>query len=185
MPAQRGIASAVGAQRLPRSCQKFDAKASAYQRTQVSAAIANNHKGTCIGVGKISWNKGSVVMAIPKTAKAANLPKSCPSGGDLDTGWACVYNLTHFHGTRLQFHDCCYGQNLRHYGGPDWVSLSYASTRRSEPPFVHPFRSWLYQFNGRHHGREYCMEGQSAAGVISGPVTHNKWIFLSNSEDHC
>jgi hypothetical protein len=185
--AQSGIASAAAAQRLPRSCQKYDAKASTYQRAQVAAAIANNPAGICTGVGKISWNKGSVIMTIPKTANAPApaLSKRCPTGGDLDTGWACVFNATHFKGTKLQFHDCCYEQNLRHYGGADWVSLSYVSTRRTEPPFVHPYRSWLYQFKGKHHGLEYCMEGESAAGVISGNVKKDQWIFLSNSTDHC
>jgi len=187
VPAQISIVSAAAAvpQPLPHSCQKLDARATTYQRTQVALALHNNPSGTCVGVGQISWNKGNVIMTIPKTPKAAAIPKSCPTGGDLDTGWACVYNLTHFHGTKLQFHDCCFEQNLRHYGGPDWVSLSYASTRRSEPLTVHPFRSWLYQLHGKHHGLSYCMEGNSAAGVISGRVTHDQWIFLSNDEHHC
>ena len=162
------------------ACAQANSAATTYQTTQITAALANNPAGTCVGLGEISWDNGNVIMYVPAQA---NFPSSCPNPF-LDTGWACVYNVTQFRGTRLQFHDCCFSQDLQHYGGSGWQSLSYASTRHNWITGT-PYLSYLYHNQNPPHGLTYCMEGNSAAGIISGSVTRDRWIFLSNIESHC
>jgi hypothetical protein len=165
------------------SCAEFAAAATSYQQREVAAALANNPAGTCIGPGTVEWSHPTVIMKVPRSPDS--YPGNCPTGGDFDTGWTCVYNDTNFNGTQLQFHDCCYYQDLQAFGGPSWQSLSYINTRRSEPPDVNPYRSWLNQFTTEPHGHAYCMQGESSNGNINSLAESDRWILLTNIETHC
>jgi hypothetical protein len=105
VPVSVSSASASTTAAVSPSCAQFAAIVTSFQSSQVAEALANNPAGTCTGPGQISWESGSVVMVIPAQV---DIPSSCPTGGNFDTGWACVYNVTHFRGTRPQFHDCCF-----------------------------------------------------------------------------
>jgi hypothetical protein len=120
----------------PSSCTQFAARATGYQQRQVSAALANNPAGRCVAPGEIAWSHPTVIMKVPVAPDA--YPGNCPTGGDFDTGWTCVYNYTSFNGTQLQFHDCCYYQDLQHYGGPEWQTLSYVNTGPPPPAAPSP-----------------------------------------------
>ena len=165
------------------SCARFAAAATSYQQREATAVLANNPTGKCTGPGTIEWSHSTVVMKIPR--RPDTYPGNCPTGGDFDTGWTCVYNATNFNGTQLQFHDCCAYQDLQQYGGPSWQTLSFINTRRSEPPSVNPFRSWLNQFTTSPHGHAYCMQGESSDGDINNLATTDRWILLTNTETHC
>jgi hypothetical protein len=165
------------------SCTRFATAATSYQQQEATAALANNPAGKCVGPGAIEWSHPTVIMKVPRLPDT--YPGNCPTGGDLDTGWTCVYDATNFNGTQLQFHDCCEYQDLQHYGGSSWQTLSFINTRRSEPPSVHPFRSWLNQFTTDPHGQAYCMQGESSNGDINNPAASDRWILLTNTETHC
>jgi hypothetical protein len=165
------------------SCARFAATSTSYQQHEVMAALANNPTGKCVGPGTVQWSHPMVIMKVPPAPDT--YPGNCPTGGDFDTGWTCVYNNTNFNGTQLQFHDCCYYQDLQAFGGSSWVTLSFINTRRSEPPSVNPFRSWLNQYTTDPHGHSYCMQGESSNGDINNPAESDRWILLTNVETHC
>lgn len=172
LPFASGVASAATSPPVAR----FAAEATSYQNATLAAALANNPSGTRIGPTQVEWNNGTVIMTVPATPNGS--ASSCPGASfSHPTGWTCVYNNTHFNGTRLQFADAGYYQDLEAYGGLRWNSHSYSNTR--------PFRSWLNQYTTADHGFSLCMEPNGAAGVIAEPIIFDRWILLTTNSAHC
>jgi hypothetical protein len=105
----------------------------------------------------------------------------CPKNGFLQTGndWTCVYNQLQGAGTRLQFQDAGYYQDLHHYGGNNWISESYSNTRGQ--------RSWLNENDDHNNsGASYCMSGHTASGnMTASRAIYDRWIYLSTNSDPC
>lgn len=77
---------------------------------QVAAQLRSHPGGAQISANEVSYNNGSVVLAIPSAgqrkapaysrASAAASVEGCPSG------WFCFYQFKNYNGRRLQFRDC-------------------------------------------------------------------------------
>jgi hypothetical protein len=173
--------------------------ATPYQNATIAAALARNPAGVRVAPAVVTWDRGDVVMTVPATPKgnvialpasakssARYHPKimaitagsrdSCPAG--VFTFWSCVYNQTNWNGTRLEFKDTGYYQDLYAYGGTNWVTLSW-SNRASH-------RTWLNQYaNHNNSGASLCMTGGGAGSNSFGPWSADRWIYLSTNTDHC
>lgn len=92
--------------------------------------------------------------------------------------WTCLYDGYQFSSRRLQFKDAGFFQDIQHYGGARWITLSWSNTRGQ--------RTWLQQ-NASHqdHGYEICLTGNSHAGSVRAPYLNARWIYLSDNYDHC
>jgi hypothetical protein len=148
--------------------------ATSFQNATISAALENNSSGVRVSTSEVEWKNGAVTMTVPANPDAG--VGGCPSG--IASGqWTCVYDELSFHGTRLQFQDAGYYQDLRQYGGADWDTLSYSNTRGQ--------RSWLNEYKTGNHGSSYCMTGNSAGSNISGDWSEDQWILLTSNYDAC
>lgn len=145
-----------------------------FQASTFAAALRNNPTGVRIAPNEVSWDNGKVIMVVPATPDAGT--GGCP-GGILTGQWTCVYKQTHFEGTRLQFQDAGYAQDLQHYGGNGWVTHSWSNTRGQ--------RSWIRrdQFDG--NGPELCMTGNAASGTVEEQYISNRWIYLTTNYTAC
>lgn len=181
------------------SAASLSQMATPYQNATIAAALARNPAGVRVAPAVVTWNGGDVVMTVPATAKGsvAALPPSatsnarfrpriraimagsrdsCPAG--VFTFWSCVYNQTNWNGTKLEFKDTGYYQDLYAYGGTSWVTLSW-SNRASH-------RTWLNQYaNHNNSGASLCMTGGGAGSNSFGPWSADRWIYLSTNTDHC
>jgi hypothetical protein len=112
---------------------------------------------------------------------AATGTYGCPANGPLQGGndWTCVYNQLRGAGTRLQFQDAGYYQDLHAYGGNNWITESYSNTRGQ--------RSWLNQYADHDNsGASYCMSGHTASGnMTASPAIFDRWIYLSTNSAAC
>jgi hypothetical protein len=148
---------------------------SPYQEATAALALANNPSGVRIAANQVAWNNRTVIMTIPASPEAG--VGGCPSGF-FSGQWTCVYRWRNFQGTRLQFQDAGYYQNLYQYGGFDWHTWSYSNTRGQ--------RAWLNEnANHNHPGAQYCMSGNTAGSDIFGPWSNDQWIYLSSNTDRC
>ncbi len=163
----------------------FAAEATSYQNSALATALQHAPGGTRIGVNQVEWTTadgGLVVMTVPATAGGSTLSPdatdSCPAPF-IGTRWSCVYNLTNFAGTRLQFTDACPYQDLHAYGGSSWETFSWSNTRGQ--------RAWLNQYaNHNASGASFCMTGNAHGGNITGnPSVPDRWIYLSSNYDPC
>jgi hypothetical protein len=145
-----------------------------FQVNTLGAALRNNPSGVQIAADEVSWDNGSVIMVVPATPDAGT--GGCP-GGVLTGQWSCVYSQTHFEGTRLQFQDAGYAQDLQHYGGNGWKTMSWSNTRGQ--------RTWIRpdQFDG--NGPELCMTGNAASYTVAEQYIRNRWIYLTTNYAAC
>jgi hypothetical protein len=180
---------------------QYSAQASQYQNRVIAAALQTNPSGTRIAPDMVEWNNDSVLMTVPTTsdgapgvatATAATVRSKrhrataaatggCPTPNWLGEGyyWECVYNQVDWHGTRLQFKDAGYYQDLWSYGGNSWHTESWSQTRGQ--------RSWLNQYaNHNSSGASLCMSGNAAGSdTASLSASWDRWIYLSDNYAHC
>jgi hypothetical protein len=158
----------------------FEAAANSYQNAQIASALAGAPDGVRVGADQVEWNNYSVVLTVPATANASVAPAAtdtCPAP-IVGFRWTCLYGQAHFVGRRLQFKDAGFFQDIEHYGGVRWITLSWSNTRGQ--------RTWLQQ-NASHqnHGYELCLTGNAHAGLVNQPYLNARWIYLSDNYDHC
>jgi hypothetical protein len=163
----------------------FAAQATSYQNSALATALQRTPGGNRISRSQVEWSTaagGLVVMTVPTTATGSTLSPdatdSCPAP-IIGTRWSCVYNETGFAGTRLQFTDAGYYQDLHKYGGSAWETFSWSNTRGQ--------RAWLNQYeNHNASGASFCMTGNAHGSNISGnPAVRDEWIYLSTNYDAC
>ena len=163
----------------------FVAQATSYQNSALATAQERTPGGTRISSSQIEWSTadgGLVVMTVPVNASGSTLSPdatdSCPAP-IIGTRWSCVYNLTNFAGTRLQFTDAGPYQDLHAYGGTSWETFSWSNTRGQ--------RAWLNQFADHDaSGASFCMTGNAHGGNITGnAAVRDRWIYLSSNTDPC
>ncbi len=158
----------------------FEAAASSYQNAQIASALTGAPGGVRVSANQVEWNGYSVVLTVPAGAKASVTPANadtCPAP-IIGFRWTCVYDGNQFSGRRLQFKDAGFFQDLRHYGGPRWTTLSWSNTRGQ--------RTWIQQYASHtNSGFELCMTGNSHAGAVGVPYLNARWIYLSDNYAHC
>jgi len=161
----------------------FAAKASTYQNAEIAAALSRAPGGVRVAPGQAEWNNYAVVLTVP-TTQASTLPTVLPAASDscpapiIGYRWTCVYSKQYFGGSRLQFKDAGYFQDLHYYGGVSWITNSWSNTRGQ--------RTWLQEYPSHNNaGHEICLTGNAHAGILSGPNNVDRWIYLSTNYDHC
>jgi hypothetical protein len=181
MPAMAASAATTAA---PASAN-FAARATSYQNAALKTALRRMPEGRRISPSQVEWRTahgGLVVMTVPAKAGGSTLSPdvadSCPAP-IIGTRWSCVYNLTNFAGTRLQFTDAGPYQDLHAYGGTSWETFSWSNTRGQ--------RAWLNQFaNHQASGNSFCMTGNAHGSNITGNASvTDRWIYLSSNYDPC
>jgi len=158
----------------------FEAAANSYQNAQIASALAGAPDGVRVGANQVEWNDYSVVLTVPARASASVTPAdadTCPAPL-IGFRWTCLYDGYQFSSRRLQFKDAGFFQDIQHYVGARWITLSWSNTRGQ--------RTWLQQ-NASHqdHGYEICLTGNSHAGSVRAPYLNARWIYLSDNYDHC
>jgi hypothetical protein len=157
---------------------QFAAQATSYQNQTIAETLAGSPSATRIGPNQVEWKNGSVIMTVPATPNAG--VGNCPTGGWFSDGWTCIYNDTRFHGTRLQFHDCCYAQNIYdYYQTGVWTTWSWSNTRGERS------RLWQTIGNPSDHGYSLCMNPNSASSHAAGFWMHDPYIYLGTDPNHC
>ncbi len=131
MLAAPGMAAAATAPSHP----DYAAEATSYQNATLSAALARAPGGMRISPNTVEWNDYTVMMTVPATPDAST---ASPDTNPCWNQYSCVYNAPNQAGTRLQFQDAGYYQDLYTYGGPHWQTLSWRNRR--------PYRAWLNQY---------------------------------------
>jgi hypothetical protein len=159
----------------------FAAEATSFQNATVSQAMTRAPGGVRTGPNQVEWHNYAVVMTVPSTSGgstlAPNATDSCPAP-IIGTRWTCVYDESYFNGTRLQFSDAGYYQDLWYYGGSDWETHSWSNTRGQ--------RSWLNEYESHtDSGYSLCMTGNAHAGVYDGLAASDRWIYLSSNYAAC
>src|SRR5690348_14475498 len=191
------VAAFVSAGTASAATDAFASSATAYQNSTVASALARAPSGQRVAPGVVEWANYSVVMAVPKTRTGTTASMAVPTGAAVAaspdvlaagtggcpsgvlTKWNCVYSQTGFGGTRLQFKDSGYYQDLWYWGGGSWVTKSYSNTRG--------YRGWLNQYaNHNASGESLCMNPHSAMSDTSHFLASlDRWIYLSKNSAPC
>jgi Peptidase inhibitor family I36 len=151
----------------------YAAEATSYQNTTLGAALATAPGGVRISPNTVEWNDGAVLMTVPA---ASHAPSAAPATLPCDNGYTCVYNAPNLGGTRLQFRDAGYYQNLDQYVR-GWQTRSWRNR--------YPDRAWLNQYKTSDHGASLCIQGYTLGYNYTGPAKADQWILLTNNNAPC
>ena len=141
-------------------------------QSEIKAQLQNDPSGTVIASNQISYDNGNVIVTVaPPPDQAVGGPAA---KSDCGSGWLCLWAVQDYRGTRWQFHDEGYIQNLSPYGATPFFSFY---NHRGHRWFLHQFQ------NG--NGAEQCYPGNTSGSDLRPWYSDGRSIYLGHTNERC